>query len=430
LTGGILDYTYNITEDKDCKRIIEAEIPKDKVDEKFDEVFKLIKKEAKIPGFRPGKAPMSVVRSRFGKDARAEVGEKLIEEAVEEIVKEAKLTPISPPVVSDIDIKEGEPIKFTARIEVAPEIKLEKTTGFTIKKASDAITNNDVERAYAAILDIESTLEASDEPAKEGDFVSVDMEKTFDLEDRLPQKEFKDFSIELSRDTALPAFFDGLMGMKPDDEKEIYVEYPMDYPEKALTGAKLKFKVKVATVKKKVPPEMNEEFFKKFGDDIKTAEEFKEKIRLDLQARRNKEIQDDIREQVIKSVILHNQFDLPQTLLEKYLEDVVEDFKKESKRKGVDVSEIREKYRPVGIRVIRWNLLMHEIADQQSIKAEKEDVDKWIESFADRYSMTAEQAKEMLKESGKVQEVREAVLEAKVLSYILDNSEIVDAEQG
>jgi trigger factor len=428
LTGGILDYTYNITEDKDCKRIIEAEIPKDKVDEKFDEVFKLIKKEAKIPGFRPGKAPISVIKSRFAKDATAEVGERLIEEAVEEIVKEAKLSPISPPVVSNIDIKEGEPIKFTASIEVAPEIKIEKTTGFTIKKGSETITNNDVDRAYAAILDIESTLEVSDEPAKEGNFITVDMEKTFDLEDRLPQKEFKDFGIELAKDTALPAFFDGLMGMKPDDEKEIYVEYPMDYPEKALTGAKLKFKVKVTTVKRKVPPEMNEEFFKKFGDDINSPEEFKDKIRLDLQARRNKEIQDDIREQVIKSVILHNQFDLPQTLLDRYLEDVVEDFKKESKGKDVDESEIREKYRPVGIRVIRWNLLMHKIAEQQDIKAEKEDVDKWIEAFADRYSMTADQAKEMLKESRKVQEVKEAVLEAKVQSYILDNSEIVDAE--
>ncbi|MCK4656073.1 MAG: trigger factor [candidate division Zixibacteria bacterium] len=423
-----MDYTYNITEDKDCKRIIEAEIPKDKVDEKFNEVFKLIKKEAKIPGFRPGKVPISVIKSRFAKDAAAEVGERLVEEAVEEIVKEAKLSPISPPVVSDIDIKQGEPINFTASIEVAPEIKIEKTTGFTIKKGSETITNNDVDRAYAAILDIESTLEISDEPAKEGNFVTVDMEKTFDLEDRLPQKEFKNFGIELAKETALPAFFDGLMGMKPDDEKEIYVEYPMDYPEKALTGAKLKFKVKVIAVKKKVQPEMNEEFFKKFGDGIKSPEEFKEKIKLDLQARRNKEIQEDIREQVIKSVILHNQFDLPQTLLDRYLEDVVEDFKKESKGKDVDESEIREKYRPIGIRVIRWSLLMHKIAEQQGIKAEKEDVDKWIESFADRYNMTAEQAKEMLKESRKVQEVKEAVLEAKVQSYILDNSEIVDAE--
>jgi len=423
-----LDYTYNINEDKDCRRIIEAEIPKDKVDQKFDEVFKLIKKEAEIPGFRPGKAPMSVVRNRFGKDATAEVGEALIEEAVEEILKEAKLNPISPPVVSDIDVKEGEPIKFTASVEVAPEIKLEKTTGFTIKKPSEKITNNDVERAYASILDIESTLEVSDEPAGEGDFVTVDMEKTFDLENRIQQKEFKDFNVELSRETALPAFFDGLLGVKAGDEKEIYVEYPMDYPEKKLTGAKLKFKVKVTAVKSKVPPELNEEFLKKFGEGIKSVDEFKDKIRMDLQARRNREIQDDIREQVMKSAILHNQFDLPQSLLDRYLDDVVADFKKESKGKEVDEAEIRQNYRPVGIRMIRWNLLMHEIAEQQGIKAEKEDINKWIESFADRYSITSEQAQQMLKDSRKVQDVRETVLEAKVVSYILDNSEIVDAE--
>jgi trigger factor len=255
------------------------------------------------------------------------------------------------------------------------------------------------------------------------------MEKTFDLENRISQREFRDFSVELSRDTALPAFFDGLLGAKPDDEKEIYVEYPMDYPERSLAGAKLKFKVRVTAVKRKAPPEINEEFLKKFGEGIESADQLKEKIRLDLQARREKEVQDDIREQVIKSVILHNQFDLPRSLLERYLDDVVADFRKEAKGKQVDEAEIRQKYRPLGIRVIRWNLLMHEIAEQAGIKAEKEDIDKWIESFADRYNMTQEQAKEVLEESRKVEQVKETVLEAKVLSLLLDNSEVVDAEQ-
>jgi trigger factor len=423
-----LDYTYSISEDEGCKRVIDAEIPKDKVEEKFVEVFRLIRKEAKIPGFRPGKAPMSVIRSRFGKDARAEVGEALVRDALAEIVKDADLSPISTPVVSQIEIVEGEPVKFTASLEVAPVIKLEKITGFTIKKASETVANNDVDRAFASILDAESTLEASHEPSREGDFLTVDMQKTFDLENRLQQNEFKDFGVELSKDTTLPAFFEGLVGTKPGDEREIYVEYPPDYEEKSLAGAKLRFKIKVTAVKRKVPPELDEAFMRKFGEGIDSVDSFKNKIRLDLQARREREVQNDIREQVIKSVILQNQFDLPASLLDRYLDEVVADFKEQAKGEEIDEEEIRQKYRALGIRSIRWDLLMHEIAEQQGIKAEKEDIDKWIESFADRYSMTPEQARTMLSESRKVQDVKETVLEAKVLSYILDNSEIVDAE--
>jgi len=422
-----LDYTYNITEEKDCKRIIDIEIPKDKVDEKFDEVFRMLKKDAKISGFRPGKAPMSVVKSRFGNDARAEVGETLIQDAFQEIIKEAKLSPISPPVLSEVDFKDGEPIKFTASIEIAPDVKLDKIDGFTIKKPSEVITDADAESAFNAILEMYGSLEPSDEPAAEGNHLTVDMEKILDPDNRMKESEFKDFSVELSRETSLPSFVDALVGTKTGDEREITVDYPADYAEKSLAGSTLKFKVKVTAVKKKVPPELNDEFFQKFGEELKSLDELKAKIKSDLEMRRKKEIQEDIREQAIKSVITHNQFEMPQSLLESYLDDVVEDFKKQQKGQEIDEVELRQKYRAVGIRMIRWNILMYEIAESKGIKVEKDDIDKWIDTFADKYNITVEQARQMLEQSKKVQDVRETVLEAKVMSYILDNSEIVDA---
>lgn len=422
-----MDYTYNITEEKNCKRIIDIEIPKEKVDEKFDEVFRMLKKEAKIPGFRPGKAPMSVVKSRFGNDARAEVGETLIQDAFQEIIKEAKLSPIAPPVLSEVDFKDGEPIKFTASIEVAPDVRLEKTEGFTIKKPSEVITDADVESAFSAILEMYGSLEPSDEPAAEGNHLTVDMEKIADPDNRMKESEFKDFSIELSKETSLPAFVETLVGTKAGDEREVTINYPADYAEKSLAGSTLTFKVKVTAVKKKVAPELNDEFFKKFGEELKSIDELKAKIKSDLEIRRKKEIQEDIRDQAIKSVISHNQFEMPQSLLENYLDDVVEDFRKQHKGQEIDEAEIRQKYRAVGIRMIRWNILMYEIAQSKGIKVEKDDIDKWIETFADRYNITVEQAKQMLEQSKKVQDVRETVLEAKVMSHILDNSEIVDA---
>ncbi len=424
-----MEYSYNITEEKNCRRIIEIEIPKERVAEKFDEIFKMLKKEAKIPGFRPGKAPMSVVKARFARDAVAEVSDTLVEDAYTKIMKETKLSPISNPTVDSGEYSEGEPLKARVTVEIAPDVKLEKITGFTIKKQSETITEADVEAAYNAILDIESSLEPTDGLAAEGDFVMVDLEKTFDPDNRLSKNEFKDFAVELDGRSSLPEYIEALKGTKPGDEKEFTVEYPLDFQSKELRGARIRYKAKVTSLKRKVPPELNDEFYAKFGEDIHTVEEFKTKIRLDLETRRKKEIQEDIREQAIKYVIMYNQFEMPQSLLERYLDDVVEDFKKQYKGEKFDDQEVRERYRTVGIRMIRWNLLMHEIAEKLGLKAEKEDIDKWIEAFADRYNMALEKARLTLEQSRKVNEIRETVLEAKVLSHILDNSEIVDAEQ-
>ena len=421
-----MDYTYAMNKEANCKRVFNIEIPKEKVAAKFDEVFRMLKKEAKVPGFRPGKVPMSVIKSRFGKEARADVGEQLIQDAFQEVIKDAKIDPISLPVLSEVDYRDDEPIKFTASIEVAPEIKLEKTSGFTFTKKSEVITDDNVEEAYKAILYMQSSIEVSEDPAKEGDFVTVDMKKISDPENRLKKDEFKDFVIELSRDAALPAFVDNLVGVRAGDEKDITVEYPADYPEKSLSNAKLGYSIKVTAVKTKVAPEFNDEFFEKFGEDVKSVDELKAKIRLDLETRRRREIQEGLRDQAIKSTITHNQFELPQSLIENYLDDIVADFHERHKEDDFDEAEVRDNYRALAIRMIRWDLLMHEIAKQEGIKAETQDVDKWIEGFADSYNMNMEEAKAALEKSGKVREVRETVLEAKVMSHILDGSEIVE----
>lgn len=422
-----MDYKYDMSEEKGSKKVFDVEVPKEEVDSKYTEVLKMLRKEAKVPGFRPGKVPLNVIKSRFGKDVLGEVGEQLIQESMSNAVKDSGISPISSPEILDLQLEEGKPLIFKASVEVAPDIKLEKTEGFTIKKQDEKITDKDVEQAFEAIKDMESTLEESDQPAEVGNVLTVDLFKLEDPDNRLPQDEFKDFTVELSEETSLPEFISELKGTLPGDEREVKVTYPPDYDEKRLAGATIKFKVVVKTIKKKTPPEMDESFFGKFAQDVKTVDEFKEKLRLDLVARREKEIQEDMREQVVKSVIMHNQFEMPDSLLNRYLDDVVEDFRQEHPNDPVDEDEIREKYRPVGIRMIRWNLLMHKIAEEKDIKVEKDDIDKWIESFADRYNMEFEQAKQMLEASKKVQQVRETVLEAKVLSYLLDNSEVVDA---
>jgi len=416
---------YNLVEEKNWRRKLEITIPEEDVDKKFDEVWKVLKKEAKIPGFRPGKAPINIIKSRYGKLAEKEVLETIIPDAYSDAVKESGLFPISEPDFSRIEIAEGKAIEFSAEFDIKPEFEAERYTGFTLKRQTEIVPDMDIEKAYQRILDQNSSLKPKESAAEEGNLVIVDMEKTADPDNAIKDTELKDFSFELNRDATLPQFFEVLLGTNPGDDREVDVTYPQDYYNKDMAGKSLSFKIKVKEIKEIVRPELNEDFFKQFGDST-SEEDLKEKLREELLRQRREEIQADIRDQVVKSVIAANEFELPESLLENYLDSVIEDFREQYSEEKVDESVLRERYRPMGIRFIRWNLLYHKIAEKEKIEVTKEDTDKWLQNFADKSNMNLEQAKELLAARRKIQDIKETILEDKVLDFITKSSTIED----
>jgi trigger factor len=419
---------YELKEEEKWHRKLEITIPEDDVNQKFGEVYDALKREAKIPGFRPGRAPIHIIRSRYGKLAEKEVLETMIPDAYTKAVKESGVFPISEPEFSTIKIEENKPITFTAEFDIKPDIEVQRYTGFTLKRGSELINESEVEKTYSRIIDQHSSLKTKDNAAAaEGDVVVVDMEKLSDPENILSDDKMTDFTFELNKDVTLPVFTENLMGTKPGDEKEIEVTYPEDYYDKKMSGKTLKFKVKVKEIKEIIRPELDEEFFKQF-DGAKDEKEVKEKIRAELLDRRKQEIEGDIKEQAIKSVISANEFEMPQSLLDNYLDSVVEDVKEQYKDKDIDEQQVREQYRSTGIRFIRWNLLYHKIAEKENITVTKEDTDKWLQNFADKSKVTLEQAKQFLAAQKKIQDIKETILEEKVLDFIIKNSEIKDVD--
>ncbi len=416
---------YNLVEEKNWRRKLEITIPEEDVNKKFDEVWNVLKKEAKIPGFRPGKAPINIIKSRYGRLAEKEVLETIIPDAYSDAVKESGLFPISEPDFSRIEIAEGKAIEFSAEFDVKPEFEAERYTGFTLKRQTEIVPDMDIEKAYQRILDQNSSLKPKEGAAEEGNLVIVDMQKTADPDNAIKDTELKDFSFELNRDATLPQFLEALMGTKSGDEREVDVTYPQDYYNKDMAGKSLSFKIKVKEIKEIIRPELNEAFFKQFGNST-SEEDLKVKLHEELLRQRKEEIQADIRDQVVKSVIAANEFEMPESLLENYLDSVVEDFRQQYSEEKVDESVLREQYRPVGIRFIRWNLLYHKIAEKEKIEVTKEDTDKWLQNFADKSNMALEQAKEFLAARKKIQDIKETILEDKVLDFITKSSTIED----
>jgi trigger factor len=416
---------YNLVEEENWHRKLEVTIPEEEVSEKFGEVYKALKHEAKIPGFRPGKAPMDIIKSRYGKLAEKEVLETLVPDAYTKAVKEAEIIPISEPQFSMIVIENGKPVTFTAEFDVRPIVEIKKAGGFALKKQKVDVPETDIEKAFNHIIDQQSSLKPKEGTAIEGDLVIVDMEKLSDPDNTIKEEKLTDFTFELNRDVTLPAFCDNLIGTNPGDVRDIEVTYPDDYYDKNMASKSLEFKVTVKEIREIIRPEMNEAFFKQFGE-VKNEEELKNLLRDDLTKRKEQEVDSDIKDQAIKSVIAANEFDMPASLLDNYLDTVIADMKEQSKDEKVDEDAVREKYRVMGIRFIRWNLLFHKIAENEKITAAKEDTDQWLQNFADKSKVTFEQAKEFLASQRKIQDIKETILEEKVLDFVIESSTIED----
>lgn len=418
-----MSVTYQLTEGEKCKRTLKVEVALERVQSKFDSIYKKLKTEASIPGFRPGKVPLATIKSRFSEVASQDVLEELLEETYSEALELAGLDPINRPTITDVDFAEDKPLVYTAELEIRPIIALERYTGFTLKKPDDQVKEFEVQDLLEHLRRKHSSLESVDRPASENDFLFADLDVLSDTSGKVEQKHFDNVQLELLSGPVAGQFLKQLQGAKAETETDIEIVYPADHFDQRFAGSTVNFHVKINTVKQLVLIELGEEFFQIFDLDVKTLEEFREKLRANLQARKTRESDDALREEVIKEVIDKNRFDLPDSLLNRYLDSFVEDFRKNYKEK-FDEAEVREHHKPLAIRRLRWDFLMDEIANKEGIKVKQADLDVWMQRFADTYDMSIEAARREITENRKVADVKETILEKKVIDFIIANSTI------
>ena len=418
----------NVTKDKAWKRVLEIEIPVEKVKGEFDSVYQEYQRKVRIPGFRKGKAPLEMIKSRYKEAVTKDVLDKLLPQAYEEAVNQSNLTPLTLPILKEeIDFKEGIPLQFKVLIEIRPEIELKDFKGLQLKKKIIQITEGHVQNALNYLQDKNAELHSVEREAKDGDFLIVDLEEISGEESKA-KKKTENQQIWLKKENLLTEFYRGLSGARPGEEKEIEAIYPKEYFEKNLAGKIIKYKVRIKEIKEKILPEINDDFAKGLGEH-KNLDELKKKIKEDLEKESQREAEKDLASQVIKQVVEKNGFEVPESLLNLYLDNLVEDFKKSypmdpNSDKNVDEAKLREQYKDLGLSRIRWEFLMHEIAKNEKIEVTKEDTDKWVENFARANSLELKQAKEFIAQKKKIKDIKETILEDKVIEFIIKNSEV------
>jgi len=406
------------------RREIEVEIPAETVDSAFAEMYDKYRKEVKVKGFRPGKVPMNIVKSKFQDEIHHDIIEELIEKSYPEAIKEQKLKVASLPDFSDYNLKEGSSFKYTAKLEVLPEVENVDYEGLVLPKEEIRIEDSEVNDVIQYLREKKAEIRPISRAAAEQDVLLVDLIKTDDPDNAIDLSEFKDFELDLSSRMTVKEFKEVLKGASAGEEREVKVEYPRDFSNEKLAGKTVKFLAKVKEVRERIIPAESDAFAKSMGRG-ETMLEMRLKVREDLKRQREHDRMHWEKDEIMRQVLEKNQIPIPETFITRYLDAVVEDMKKG--KDPFDEKEVRENYRPVAINAIRWDFLMDRLIELEKIEVLPSDTENWIKGFAEAYKMDVPKAKEVLTQSGKTKEIRDKILDNKVFDFLMSKVKYVEA---
>ena len=397
------------------KRELNIEIPADVVDAAYNKIFQTLSLKAKIDGFRPGKIPLKVIKSRFKQEATAEIVDDLVNKYYTEAIKEKNLEPVGTPVLSKVDIEEGKPMTFTLGIEVMPKLETIGFDGISVEKKEAKVEDKDIDAVVEMMRKQKASLESVEREAQPTDMLICDLEPVAGFIEGLGEIPLANQEIDLDSPNTIKEFREALTGAKRDDSREIVLSYPEDHADAKFAGKSVTFKTTVKEVKERVLPELTDAFAKQTGMG-ETVPELKIKLREQMMQEQEAELARKRKKTIVDQMVEKNSFDVPDAMVETYLTNVIEDQKQQNEK--VDEKAIREQYRSMGVDTVRWYLIYHRLAAQEKIEVSAEDTEKWIKRFADNYRMDVGKAKEILAKTGRASEIKDGLLEEKVLEFL------------
>lgn len=425
-----------------CKRLVRFEVDAKSVDEAFASVTKDFVKQAKMPGFRPGKAPEAMVAKQYAKDIEEEVKRKLIGDSYRQGMKDQKLNVVGYPDIEEIQFGRGQALQFAATVEINPEFELPDYRAIPAKREPAVVTDEDVEKAIDALRGQAADFKKVDREVKEGDYVVINYTGTSDgkpLTELAPTArgltEQKGFWVEVKPDSFIPGFAIQLVGAKAGDKRTVNVDFPAEFVTPQLAGKKGVYEVEVVEVKEKALPELNDAFAKTYGAE--NLDKLREGVRKDLQNEVNSRQKRSIRNQIVKTISEKVSFDMPETTLQIETRNVVYEMVSENQRRGVPKELIEQKKDEIynaatGIAKERLKIsyLFHKISEKEGIRADQNEMNTRITLMAQANQMAPQKFLQELEKRGGVAEVYQQLIHEKVLDFLHENASIEDVPAG
>ncbi len=411
---------------------IEFTVEAEKFNEAIQNVYKKNAKYFNIPGFRKGKAPFKMVEKAYGiqifyEDAFNEIAGEVYSKGLED----NKIEAVSKPEIDIVQIESGKDLIFTAVVQTKPEVKLGKYKGIEIKKVEYNVSDEDVEHELSHIAEHNARLVAvEDRPVEKGDTTIIDFEGFTDGK-AFEGGKAENYELEIGSGRFIPGFEDQIIGMKIDEEKDINVKFPEDYPSKDLAGKDATFKIKLHEIKKKELPEINDEFAKD-ASEFDTLEEWKKSIKEKQEKENSSKAKFEMEEEAIAEACKNATVDIPSGMIETQIDNMEQDIASRLSYQGMNLDqylqmigktkkEFRDEYKEEAEKQVKTNLVLEAIMKEEKIEVTKEEIEAKIKEMAEMYGQKEEAVKNNVQLTRYVEETLKT---EKTIHYIVDNAKI------
>ena len=411
-----------------CKHELDIIVPAEEIARETDRVVTNLQAKVKLPGFRPGKTPASIIRSRFPSEVRQDVLENLVPKFFHKMVADEHLDVVGTPNIKDVHFHDGEDLKFKAEFEVAPVIELHDYRGVTVKYQEPEASDEEVEKRIADLREQKAQYVNIDpRPAVEGDHALVSLHSLNGLEKPMRQDEM---TFLVGDPDKLPAFSDALRGMSPDEEKEFDVAYPADFGQEELAGKTARFHLKLKMLRSKELPDLNDDFAQDLGD-FQTLEQLRDAVRKSLQKEKEFSAQQKAKEEVLDRLIETHEFPVPEAYVERRVETEAQGQFERATGKAIDVKVLKEnidwaaftaQMRPKALRDVKASLLIERVAEAESIHATNDEVDRELQRIARQEREPIAALRKKMEQSGALGRLAHHIRTEKTLSFLFEHA--------
>ena len=410
-----------------CKHEFEITVPLDQIQAETTRIVTNIQRRANLPGFRPGKAPASLIRSRFQTEIRQDVLESILPKAFRAKAEEDHLQVVGTPNVTDVHFHDGEPLRFKAEFEVAPTVELKQYRELPIPYEEKPVTDEDIAGRIDSIRNQKAEFVNEDpRPLADGDFAVVSLKSVGGVEGA--PIENNEMVLHLGDAETMPEFTENLRGMSPEEEKEFLVAYPEDYAQDRISGKTVKFKVTVKAVRRKELPELNDEFARDLGD-YQNFEELREAIRKALTSENQYTAQQEAKVKLVDELVNTHDFAIPEAFIDRQIEAQVEGYMRDIRGRGIDPNtlkldweQIKKVQRDKAVRDVKGSLLLEKVANTESIHATNDEVDREIQRFARQEREPAAAIRMKFEKDGTLGRIASRIRTEKTLSFLFEHA--------
>ncbi len=422
----------------ETRKNLEVEIPTVEVDREIDRLSKHYGRSVKVPGFRPGKVPAKLVRQRFRDQILNDVAKDLVPKAIDQVLREHRLNPVETPTIRDVTVEEGQPLTFTATIEIIPPIDPGEYRGLTLRRSPVEIHNEAVDKALTQLRERAAKLESAEgRPVECGDMVTLDLERRVVSSaghakgSNSATERHQDVTVEVGGTANPPGFDDELMGLRAGASHNFTLNYPDTHEIKELAGRHVSYRVLVKDIRQRVLPDLDDEFARDFGK-LDSLAALRERVKVELREAGERESDLEVRADLLKQLATRVTVEVPDELISRDIDRRAEHMvshllaqRIDPRQANINWDKFRDDQRPAATDTVRSTLVLDEIAKREEIGANDADIQKEIGRQAERSGRTPVAMRALIEKEEKIDQLATGVLREKTIDFLLANATIV-----